>query len=221
MRLIRERATTPTDDLLSDLVHADGDKRLHENEVLSIALGLLVAGNESTRSMLTNGMAVLARRPEIAELLRAEPERVPDFVEELLRYDSSVQIQYRRATSDVELAGTVIPKGERVAIALGSANRDEGVRRDPAEFDLDRDNKTHLTFGYGEHLCIGAALARAQLKVGLTQLVTRFCDWRVAASGSCPTRTRSATLRGFTVLPLSFRKAGASDISSSAEKSPW
>jgi cytochrome P450 len=205
---IRDRVANPTDDLLSDLVtsEVDGD-RLEDLEVLSMALGLLVAGNESTRATLGNGMAILAQRPELAETLRADASRIPQFVEEVLRYDPPVQMLFRVAKEAREVGGTVIPKGARVAVIFASGNRDPKRFEQPATFEPSCPRQgTHLAFGHGEHHCIGAALARAELRVGFGALLDRMDDIRPARADDWFRRTASVTFRGFHELHVAFGK---------------
>jgi len=205
---IRVRIANPTDDLLSDLVtsEVDGD-RLEDLEVLSMALGLLVAGNESTRATLGNGMAILAQRPELAETLRADASRIPQFVEEVLRYDPPVQMLFRVAKEERAVGGTVIPKGARVAVIFASGNRDPKRFEQPATFEPSCPRQgTHLAFGHGEHHCIGAALARAELRVGFGALLDRMDDIRPARADDWFRRTASVTFRGFHELHVAFGK---------------
>lgn len=209
---IRERQQSRMDDLLSDLVFAevDGD-RLDELEVLSMALGLLVAGNETSRNTIGNGVSLLAQRPDLAERLRDRRDEVPAFVDELLRWEAPVQMLFRVATEDVEIGGTPIPKGSRLAVIWASANRDEERWNNPDEFDIDRDHVgSHLAFGHGEHFCIGHVLAKAELRVGVTTLLDRLHHIRFDGDLEDVERIMSVTFRGFMKLPLTFTEHPAS-----------
>jgi cytochrome P450 len=178
--IIGARQKAPKDDLISALVAAEeqGD-RLKRNELLSQLTLLLVAGNETTTNLISNATLALARNPEQLELLRRAPERVPDAVEELLRYDSPVQMTSRIATADRVLAGHRIRKGEQMVLLLASANRDPAVFENPDRLDLDRRDVRHLSFSHGIHFCLGAQLARLEASLALEALITRFPKWKL------------------------------------------
>ena len=132
----------------------------------------------------------------------AEPRRIPDWVEETLRFDTSSQMLLRVTTGEVELHGTVLPDGERVLLLVGSANRDPRVFPQPERYDLDRDTSKLVSFGSGRHFCLGAALARLEGRVGLEELLKRIDDYDIDAEGA--ERVHSINVRGFAHLPTSI-----------------
>jgi cytochrome P450 len=181
--LIAQRRETPHEDLLGALVAArDEDDRLSEEELLSLAETLLVAGHETTASQIPNFVYVLLTHPEQLALLRAEPGLIPKAVEELMRYvplGIGAGIA-RYALEDVELGGVTVKAGEPVLPALASANRDDSVYTDPGELDLLRAEATHIGFGHGAHHCLGAPLARMELQVALETVLRRLPGLRLA-----------------------------------------
>lgn len=196
----------PGDNILSALVHAHADEgRLTEDELTSIAVLLLAAGFETTVNLIGNGAALLAAHPEQLDLLRAEPERWPRAVDEVLRFDSPVQRTGRIARRDTEVAGERVPEGRVVLLMLGGANRDPAVFADPHRFDVTRANAgDHVAFSSGIHYCLGAGLARMEGEVGLRALFGRFPD--LAPAGP-PHRRPTRVLRGFDAMPVSLRRA--------------
>jgi cytochrome P450 len=170
-RLVRERRERPTDDLISAIVaEQDGEVGLTDREVIQFVMLLLVAGNETTTNLIGNVVSALFDHPEQAARVAADPTLVPALVEEGLRYDSPVQVVFRNATRDTELRGVRIPAGARIAVFLGSANRDERQFPDPDRLDLDRDPRGFPGFGFGAHFCLGASLARLETRVALEAL---------------------------------------------------
>jgi cytochrome P450 len=171
---VKERRDAPRDDVLSMLLRAeiDGDA-LSDPEVVMFLLTLLVAGNETTRNLIAGGMRLLFEHPGQRARLVAEPGLLPNAIEEMLRLVSPVRNFCRVATRDLELRGKRIGKGEGLAMFYASANRDEEVfGADAAEFRIDRPNaKQHLAFGFGEHLCLGASLARLEARVMFEELL--------------------------------------------------
>ncbi|MBP2335801.1 cytochrome P450 [Saccharothrix coeruleofusca] len=201
--LIAQRRRTATDDLLSGLVAArDDEDRLSEDEMLSLAETLLVAGHETTASQIPNFVYVLLTHPDQLERLRADPGLVPLAVEELMRYvplgvGASIP---RYALEDVELSGVLVRAGEPVLASLNSANRDESAYTDPDRLDLTRQQASHVGFGHGAHHCLGAPLARVELQIALRVLLRRLpglrfaedpdacVEWKQGLSLSGPTR---------------------------------
>ncbi|MCX5206578.1 cytochrome P450 [Streptomyces sp. NBC_00237] len=183
--LIEDKRAHPADDLLSDLIAAreEGD-RLTDEEITSMAFLLAVAGHQTTVNLIANGLHALLRHPAQLAALRADPSLVGKAVEEVLRYESPSGIASLRYTTEpVVIAGTTIPKGEFVQIALLAANRDPAVFTDPDRFDITRDDASrHLAFGHGIHRCLGAQLARLQAEIAFTRMLERFPDLRLAAS---------------------------------------
>jgi cytochrome P450 len=158
-----------------------------------------VAGNETTTKLLANAWYWGWRFPGERSKVFTDPERIADWVEETLRFDTSSQMLLRVTTGDVELHGTVLPDGERVLLLVGSANRDDEVFADPDRYDLDRDTSKLVSFGSGRHFCLGAILARLEARVGLQELLKRVGDYEI--DGARTERVHSINVRGFSHLP--------------------
>jgi cytochrome P450 len=202
--LVREQRADPDDSLLSTLIAAEeeGD-RLSPAELVSTAALLLIAGFITTVNLIGNGTVALLAEHEQWARLREEPALVPAAVEELLRYDSPVQITSRNATEDVEVDGVVIPKGASVIVAIGGANRDPEAFDEPEVLRVDRpDASRHLSFSLGMHHCIGAVLARLEGRIAVEELTRRYPALVLAAT---PTRRPLLTLRGFESVPVRAR----------------
>jgi len=200
--LLARRRARPGDDLLSALFSAkQGGDRLGEGEILSFCNLMIVAGNETTTKLLGHALYWLWRNPEQRRLVRDDPAgMIPPWIEETLRYDNSTQLLARRATEDIELSGTTVPAGARVALLIGSANRDEQVFDEPDRYDIRRDTSEMLSFGKGTHFCMGAALARLEARIALEEWWKRFADFEVEPSGVV--RVHSINVRGFAALPV-------------------
>lgn len=199
--LIEQRRAQPADDLLSAMIAAeeDGD-RLNEEELLGTALFLLIAGHETTVNLIGNGTLALLRHPDELERLRRDPALDRNAVEELLRYDSPVQITQRITVSDYDVGGVTLPSGQNLVPLLGAANRDPAVFPEPDRLDLGRENAhRHVAFGGGHHFCLGAALARLEGAIAIGSLVRRFP--RIELAGD-PVRRTTFTLRGLEHLPV-------------------
>ena len=168
---VRERRSSPGDDLISVLVDPARDGVLDELDMIQFVVLLLVAGNETTTNLIGNAALALLEHREALERVAREPERVPALVEEALRFDPPIQVVFRTATANTELAGTRIPRGAVIAALIGSANRDERAFADPDRFDVLREPRGHFAFGFGPHFCLGAALARLEARVALDALV--------------------------------------------------
>ncbi|HEY0938300.1 MAG TPA: cytochrome P450 [Trebonia sp.] len=199
--LVSRRRAGPDDSLLSALVAAeeDGD-RLSPAELVSTALLLLVAGFETTVNLIGNGTVALAGEPEQWGRLREDPALIPGAVEELLRYDSPVQMTSRIATEDLEVEGTVIPRGIPVIVAIGGANRDPAVFSQPDRLLVDRpDASRHLSFSLGIHHCLGAALARLEGRIAFEELTRRYAALQLAGT---PARRPLLVLRGYRRVPV-------------------
>ncbi|MEU8976923.1 cytochrome P450 [Streptomyces monashensis] len=178
----RDAIHTPGDDLLSDLIAArdEGDK-LNENELVSLAFLILTAGSEDVQHVITNGLLTLLSHPKQLDLIRADPALLPAAVEKILRYSHSNQMAIRRfPLDDIEIGGVHIPQGETVMLCLASANRDSARYPDADRFDIQRDDKSHLTLGHGLHYCLGAALGRMEIHAALATLLRRFPRLRLA-----------------------------------------
>jgi cytochrome P450 len=200
---VTRRRKEPREDLLSALVRAEEDQQaLSAKEVLAIAVLVLLAGNETTTNLLGNAVLTLLEHPAELAKVRADRALVPSLVEEVLRYESPVQLIFRRTTQDVELSGTSIPASAGVFLLLGSANRDEQQFPDPDRFDVWRNPRDHLAFGYGIHYCLGAELARLEAKVALESLLFEGPLFR-SIIDQIP-RVASILVRGPQRLPLTF-----------------
>jgi cytochrome P450 len=170
--IVRERRRRPADDLISILVAAQVDgEGLSDYEIFLFVLLLLVAGNETTTNLLGNAVDALLANPAQRALVSADPGLVPGLIEETLRYDGPVQLLTRRTTREVEMYGQRIPAEASVVVLLGSANRDERRFPEPDRFDVLRDTRGHVAFGFGAHFCLGASLARLEAKAALEALV--------------------------------------------------
>ena len=173
--LLQQRRLSPRDDFMSGLIAVEeaGDK-LNEEELLALCVLLLFAGHETTANQIGNALLALFRNPDQLQKLRREPTMIDDAVEELLRYDASVQRLGRVATEDIEVCGQQIRRGEFVAAMLGAANRDPTQFAEPDTLDIEREQNNHLSFGYGKHYCIGAPLARLELQIAVSTILSRF-----------------------------------------------
>ncbi|MEM7143241.1 MAG: cytochrome P450 [Actinomycetota bacterium] len=200
-RLAEERRLDPRDDLLSALVHAESDEgRLSRFEVVGVAMFLMFAGHETTSGSLGLAMHHLARHPDQRTLVRDTPELWPNAVEELLRFDPPLHVDPRAAKEDLEIGGVSIAKGQRIAVMLAAANRDPRRFDRPDELQLDRESPQPISFGHGIHHCVGAALARMQMRVGLRVFLERFGDYTI--DEHTIVWKQHAVLRGPVVLPV-------------------
>ncbi len=173
--VISERRKRPQEDLVSDLLVAKMDGAcLSDREVLSFLFLLVSAGFETTMGLFCSSLRVLAARPDEMMRLRDDPGRIPAFIEEVLRYEPPVQGLFRLAMEDVTLSGTAIPAGATVMVLIASANRDEQRFAEPDRFWVDRPDQGHLVFGHGVHRCLGAALARMEVRIGLEEFLARY-----------------------------------------------
>jgi cytochrome P450 len=199
------RADHPSDDLMTELLNAEfeddtGTRRtLTHAEIIGYAGLLAGAGNETTTRLIGFSGEVLGRHPEQRAELVADRSLIPNAIEELLRYESPSPVQSRYVTRDVELHGATVPEGSIMVMLNGSANRDERHYADGDAFDIHRDVGRHQAFGYGIHLCLGAALARLEGRVALDEVLTRFPEWDVDYDQA--KRARTSTVRGWETLP--------------------
>lgn len=178
--MIEQRRAEPGTDLVSGLL-TDGDPATRMNTIeLGTTLGLLlIAGHETTVNLIANGTLALLRNPEVLDQLRADPDLAPAVVEEVLRYDPPVQMNTRRTTADVRIAGQVVPAGDSIAMLLAAGNRDPRRFAEPDRFWPQRPANAHLAFGGGVHYCIGAALARMEGQAALTAIASRLVNPRL------------------------------------------
>lgn len=189
----------PEDNVLSQLITSGG---LTHRELLTNTALLLGAGFETTVNLLGNGIVLLQNHPEQLELLRAEPERWPGAIEEILRHDSPVQVTARMAMCDLEIEGQELTKGSVVMMLLGGANHDPEVFPDPYRFDVTRHNaRDHLSFGNGIHTCLGANLARMEGVIALRSLYERFSEIKLDTT---PVRSGTVNLHGWRSLPATL-----------------
>jgi len=176
-KLARQRRARPEEDLISTIVAAqDGQSGLSDLEVVQFVLLLMVAGNETTTNLIGNMALALLENPEQAEILTLNPEKIPQAVDEALRYDSPVQMIFRKTTCKTELGGTSLPSGSQVAVILGSANRDEAYFSSPDEFQVERKPQGSPGFGFGKHFCLGSSLARLEAATAFQALMPHWPD---------------------------------------------
>ena len=201
MPIIKERRQAPKDDIVSALAQAEeeGD-RLTEREMLNMLRLLLIAGNETTTNLIGNGVLALLRHPDQLQRLRDDPSLIPSAVDELLRFDSPVQTDFRRVLEDCEVNGFPLKRRDNIVVLLGAANRDPDVFDRPDDLDVGRGDRSHLSFGRGIHHCLGAPLARLEGRIVLEMLLERFSQ--ISLRSEQPRFRNSIVLRGLEALPL-------------------
>jgi len=213
---IAERRSAGGADVLAQLLADSRQERLTDDEILGLSFLFVLAGLDTVTSALSTAFATLASRPELRAQIVANPALIPDAVEELLRFDGPVVTVPRVANVDVEVAGQIIPADSHVAVAIAAANRDPSVHRDPDAIDLLRDER-HLAFGAGPHGCLGAHLARLEMRVVLTQWHRRIPDYQLAPAEAVRPAW-PAGLVGINHLPLVFPSNGARQALGGAKK---
>lgn len=208
-RELELRRTEPRDDLLTDLVAArmDNEAPLSLDEMLQMLVQFLVAGNETTTTMITTTATRLATDLDLQQRLRADRSLIKPFIEEMLRLESPVQGLFRTTTRETVLAGQTIPERAPVFLVFGSANHDAAAFENPDELLLDGDRGPHLAFSRGEHFCLGANLARLELTVALDVLLTRFAEFRFAGDRAGIPVYPSFVFHGATALPVQLTPA--------------
>ncbi|MDA0811328.1 MAG: cytochrome P450 [Verrucomicrobia bacterium] len=201
--IIERRKGPPKEDLISALIEAEEQNdRLNEEELISMCALLLGAGHETTVNLIGNGSYALLRHPDQLALLREVPECVETAVEELLRYDSPVQMAFREVAEPVEIGGKLLRKGEQVINLLGSANRDPDAYPEPDRLDLRRTGPRHAAFGMGIHFCLGSHLARLEARAAFRSLAVKMPN---LALQPVPIKRREGTnFRGLETLQVSF-----------------
>jgi cytochrome P450 len=201
LSIIAERRLRPGEDLISTLAHSQIDgERLEDFDLVAFCLTLLVAGNETTRNLISHGVLALGSHPSQLDRLVRNRNLLPNAIEEMLRWGTPVGSFMRTATRDVLLRDTRVREGDRLLMLYASANRDEAVfGPDAEEFRVDRDASGHVAFGFGEHFCLGAALARLEARVAFEDLLARFT--RIEIAGRVE-RLRSIVIRGIVRLPI-------------------
>ena len=204
LQVIAERRAEPRDDLISVLCHAvvDGE-RLDDESIVQETLLILIGGDETTRHVISGGMQALLDQRDQVELLRSDPELIPVAVEELLRWVSPVKNMARTATRDVVVRDQLVGEGDQVILFYPSANRDEAVFHDPQVLDVRRHPNPHIAFGFGRHFCMGASLARLELRVMFEEVLRRLPD--LDLEGHEPLRYRESNfVSGLEAMPVRF-----------------
>ena len=207
MRIVDDRRSAgPADDLISLVVHAsDGGRSLTDADLIFETMLILVGGDETTRHVVSGGLEALLRHPGQLALVHEDRSLLPSAVEEMLRWVTPVKNMNRTATHDVELGGMHIREGDRVLLLYPSANRDEAVFADPERFDVRRDPNPHVAFGaFGRHHCLGAQLARLELRVLFEELLDRLPDIRLAEPEAPRRERRGNFVLGLESLPVEF-----------------
>lgn len=199
---LHDRGGASREDLLSDLLILADENRLDEDEIVDNAVFLLFAGFETTSCVLANGWALLLRHPDQLVRLAAEPGLLPQAVEEFIRYDAPIQSRLRMVKEPIEIDGRVIRPGRLLLLLIGSANRDERQFERPDEFDIARTPNRHLSFGGGEHFCLGASLAQLECRLAFGYLVRRFGKFEPAGEF---VRRSAGPFRTYDRLPLSVK----------------
>ncbi|MDQ1005636.1 cytochrome P450 [Streptomyces sp. V4I23] len=202
---LEERRREPRDDLLGRMIRPpNGESPLEVPELLDLINQIMVAGNETTTAFLGNAMYLLATTEALTDQLDDTPALIPNLIEEVLRLETVLPAQYRTTTEDVEISGTRVPAGAKIAVLFASANRDESYYDE--KFKPDRENwpVPHMGFGRGIHACIGQALARREGEIAIERLVKRLTDFRIDPD-RLPVRTHLFGLRGLVELHLRFR----------------
>ena len=208
-KMIEQRRAAPKDDLLTRLVEAEvGGERLTPSEILGFFQLLVVAGQETTTNLINNAVVCLIENPDQLARLRATPDLLPSAIEEVLRYRSPLQWLMRTPKRDTEMHGHIIPAGQLVLAMIGSANRDPKQFPDADKFDITRHPNPHIAFGHGIHSCLGAALARMESRIALSELLARFQSLEFASD--TPWQPRKALhVHGPTHLPIRFKPQSA------------
>jgi cytochrome P450 len=200
--LIEDRRKEPRDDFLSALISAEeNDQKLTTEQLLSLCVLIFIAGHETTQNLIGNGLLALLRSRDQLETLRDDPSLIKGAVEELLRYDSPVQLTARSATADIQVAESTISKGEEVIVLLGAGNRDPSVFPDPDRLDITRQKSQVVSFGGGAHFCLGAGLARLEGEIAFPALLGRFPGIELDED---PQFRPTFTLRGLESLKVRF-----------------
>jgi len=202
--VIADRRANPTDDLVSTLVHGEIDgSRLDDESIVQETLLILIGGDETTRHVLTCGALALMEHPDQAAILRDEPDVMIGGVEELLRWVTPIKNMSRTVVRDLEFGGQQLRTEDQVILVYPSANRDAAAFPDPDRFDVRREANSHLAFGFGPHFCLGASLARLELKVMFGEVLRRLPDLALASDEPLPWRA-SNFITGPEAMPVRF-----------------
>ncbi len=201
--IVQQRRKNPQNDLISSLIAAEADGgKLSEDELIATCMLILVAGHETTTNLIANGVWCLLSNPDQFELIRQTPQLLSSAIEEILRFESPARIAIRFASEDMELKEASIKCGDRIGLVVASANHDPKEFENPDAFLVERKMGRHLSFGFGIHFCLGAALARAEAEIALRALFGRFPNLRLESQE--PRWTESISLRGLQALPLAL-----------------
>ncbi len=206
-KMLPGRRANPTDDIVSDLIHAEvddgegGKRHLDDGELVRYMSLVSAAGNETVTNLLGWASLSLYRNPDQRQILVDDPSVIPNAVEEFLRYEAPSPIQAPLVMEDVELYGQTVPAGSKMAMLTGSAGRDDRVYDNPDHLDVRRKFTSHVSFGHGIHFCVGAALARMEARVALEELLVRFPSWEIDEANSEMVHT--STVRGWSNLKAS------------------
>jgi cytochrome P450 family 142 subfamily A polypeptide 1 len=212
------RASAPSEDLMSVMVHAevDGDS-LDDDELIQESLLILIGGDETTRHVVSGGMRQLLEHPDQRDKLIANRELLDSAVEEMLRWVTPIKNMARTVTHDVEFQGQQLHEGQKLLLLYHSANRDEDVFDDPMAFDIERSPNDHVAFGFGTHFCLGASLARLEVKVMVDRLLTRLPDLELV--GDTPLRAANF-ISGYEAMPVRFTPSPRMSTSPASSRTP-
>ncbi|MBA4496391.1 cytochrome P450 [Paenactinomyces guangxiensis] len=204
-RIVDQRRTEPKDDLISQLLSAEIEgQKLNDEEVIAFSVLLLAAGNETTTNLITNTIRRLTEDQALQQQLKGNPDLIPGFIEEVLRFYPPIQAIGRVATRDVEIGGMMIKTGDQVISWVASANRDETKFKNPESFVVDRKPNPHLAFGFGIHFCLGAPLARLEGKIALRTILERLNEIQYL-TGSELSYIQSPFVYGVKQYPITFQ----------------
>jgi len=209
--LLDRMREAPEDNIISDLANntIDEGRLLTKPEALGMIQQILVAGNETSTSAIAGGVVLLIQNPDQQAMLRQHPELIPGAVEEILRLETPTSGMWRRATTDTEIGGVDIPEGAFLMVRFAAGNRDESIFTDGGAMSVARENAdSHLAFGQGTHFCLGAQLARMEMQVALTGLLSRTTDWALVEGKNPLKHSPNVLLRGLTDLHIAFSKTG-------------
>ncbi len=209
--LLDRMRETPEDNIISDLANntIDEGRLLTKPEALGMIQQILVAGNETSTSAIAGGVVLLIQNPEQQAVLRQHPDLIPGAAEEILRLETPTTGMWRRATAETEIGGESIPEGAFLMVRFAAGNRDESIFSDGGAMNVARENAdSHLAFGQGTHFCLGAQLARMELQIALTGLLSRTTDWALAEGKNSLKHSPNVLLRGLTDLHITFNKTG-------------
>jgi cytochrome P450 len=202
--MVERRRREPRDDFLTALVQAQDERgALSLIEILNFNLLLLVAGNETTTNLITNGALAFLEHPHEASRLRERPELISSAIEECLRFDAPIQSSFRTTTRDIEIHGVTIPMDSKVMMLYAAANRDPDQFENPDRFDIGRSPNDHLSFGDGIHYCLGAPLARLEAKIVIEEIPLRIRGVHLDPD-TTPIRVDNPLFRGLKKLPLLY-----------------